>query len=197
MTDIICIGPNHANLSLSQVLLFYITQWETKRNSIVFSNGVSSQGCVVLSILQPFALTLGSISEVYIKRKYVLPMVFKENEAGTHRPCAILSSYLWTELHFKITVKSQLIFLAALEQFVRTVFLIAARKHKNVDPMFFPLCAHLAPFIFTSETSICSHLYYTCETWMYRSPVLCDFPWCTPAEIQAFLLETRTELLTI
>lgn len=108
MTDIICIGPIHANLSPLQVWIFYITQWETKRNSIWFSHGVSSQGCVVSYILQPFALTLGRIFEVYIKRKNVLPVVFQENKAGTHRPCAILNSYQWTELPFKMSVKSQL-----------------------------------------------------------------------------------------
>lgn len=184
MTDIIRIGPIHANHSLLQVWIFYITQWETKSNSVWFSYWFARQGCVVLYILQPFTLTLGRFFEVHTKRKNVLPVLFKENEAGTHRTCVILNSYQWTELPFKMSVKSQLIFFATTEQFIRILFLIATRKHGSAYSIFFPLCAHLTHFIFTSETSIWSHLYNTHKTCMYRSPVIHYFPWYASAHPQ-------------
>lgn len=45
-------------------------------------------------------LFLGRIPKVYTKRKNVMPVVSKENEAGTYGLCAIVNTYHWKELFF-------------------------------------------------------------------------------------------------
>lgn len=83
-----------------------------------------------------------------------MPVVFKENEAGTYGPWAVVNAYHWTELFFLNGCKKPANF-----PYYSRIMYWDFNFDSNVDPIFFPLFSDLAPFIFTLETSIWSHLY--------------------------------------